>query len=263
MGDRWNLDRDQRRLDDWRGEAHDADRGRDWRDREPRSFQPRGPVFGERESGASYTGPRYGAGGYNGYLGEGRRVGQPRSEEDWRAYDEAYQGRGSGEYGPDYGVYGYDRLEPPRDAGRVSYDRQAYAAQSRRGPMERASDELASWFGDRAAERRREEDLGHRGRGPQGYRRTDARISEDVHDRLTDDHRLDATHIQVSVKDGEVTLTGMVADRSSKHRAEHLVEDIAGVGHVQNNLRVDPDMTRRASPLGENPILDAQARGEE
>ena len=243
MGDRWNLDRDQRRLDDWRGEAHDTDRDRegrdylgrdrDWRDREPRSFQSRGPVFGERETGASYTGPRYGAGGYTGYVGEGRRLGPSyRSEQADRDY-----------------AYGYDR--------------QAYGEQARRGPMERASDELASWFGDRQAERRREDDLGHRGRGPQGYRRTDARISEDAHDRLTEDPRLDASNIQVSVKDGEITLTGMVADRASKHRAEHCVEDIAGVGHVQNNLRVDPDMARRPSPLGENPILDAQARGEE
>ncbi len=105
--------------------------------------------------------------------------------------------------------------------------------------------------------------LSHRGRGPQGYRRTDARISEDAHDRLTDDPRVDATNIQVSVKDGEVTLTGTVADRAAKHRAEHCVEDIPGVGHVQNNLRVDPDQARRATPLGENPILDAQARGDE
>ena len=258
MADRWNLDRDERRFGGWRDDDRDLHDGRPHRDREDRSFEPRRPVFGERETGATYTGPRYGAGGYSGYVGDGRRLGAPD-------YARTYQGRGSGEYGPDYSVYGYDRMNPAQD--HRGYGGQTSAQQFRRGPFERASDELASWFGDRSAERRREEDYGgalsHRGRGPQGYRRTDARISEDAHDRLTDDPRIDATNIQVSVKDGEVTLTGTVADRAAKHRAEHCVEDIPGVGHVQNNLRVDPDQARRATPLGENPILDAQARGDE
>lgn len=83
-----------------------------------------------------------------------------------------------------------------------------------------------------------EADRGHRGRGPSGYKRSDARISEDVHDRLTEDHYLDATDIQVRVEDGEVTLEGHVANRRDKRRAEDLADDVPGVRHVQNNLRV-------------------------
>jgi hypothetical protein len=82
---------------------------------------------------------------------------------------------------------------------------------------------------------------GCRGLGPKGYRRSDERISEDAHDRLTDDPWLDATDVRVEVKGGEVTLSGHVDNREAKHRAERLVEDILGVGHVQNNLRVNPD----------------------
>lgn len=78
----------------------------------------------------------------------------------------------------------------------------------------------------------------HRGRGPRGYVRSDERIREDLYDRLTEDPDLDATDIEISVKDGEVTLTGFVGIRADKRRAEDIAEAISGVKHVQNNLRV-------------------------
>lgn len=104
-----------------------------------------------------------------------------------------------------------------------------------RGFLERAGDEVMSWFGDRDARRRREED--HRGRGPKNYARSDERIREDVNDRLTEDVWIDASEIEVAVQDGEVTLTGTVEDRRAKRRAEDLADDVTGVKHVQNNLR--------------------------
>src|SRR5690606_37571196 len=85
----------------------------------------------------------------------------------------------------------------------------------------------------------REQESGeHRGRGPRGYKRSDDRIREEVCDCLTDDDRLDATNIEVSVKDGEVTLTGYVTERQDKRWAESLAERVAGVKEVQNSLRV-------------------------
>lgn len=77
----------------------------------------------------------------------------------------------------------------------------------------------------------------HRGRGPKGYRRSDARILEDVSERLTDDPRLDASEIEVEVQDGEVTLKGRVADREARRRAEDLAMAVSGVRHVMNHLR--------------------------
>jgi osmotically-inducible protein OsmY len=109
---------------------------------------------------------------------------------------------------------------------------------SGRGWTDRAADEVASWFGDADASRRREAD--HRGKGPRGYRRSDARIQEDVSDRLTDDPDVDASDITVTVKEGEVTLDGHVDTRFAKRRAEDGAEDVSGVTHVQNNLRVRP-----------------------
>lgn len=116
--------------------------------------------------------------------------------------------------------------------------------QSDRGFLERAGDEFMSWFGDRDAIRRREHD--HRGRGPKAYVRSDERIREDVNDRLTDDNWIDASNIDVTVSEGEVTLSGTVSDRHSKRRAEDVTDGITGVKHVQNNLRYSG--TTSASP---------------
>ena len=42
----------------------------------------------------------------------------------------------------------------------------------------------------------------------------------------------------MTVSDGEVTLDGTVPSRQQKRRAEDCVDDVSGVRHVQNNLRV-------------------------
>ncbi|MGH1560504.1 BON domain-containing protein [Caulobacter segnis] len=76
--------------------------------------------------------------------------------------------------------------------------------------FDRARDEVSSWMGDQDALHRRQADGEHRGRGPKGYRRSDERIREDVSDRLTDDSWLDAHGVEVSVSDGDVTLSGTV-----------------------------------------------------
>ena len=108
-----------------------------------------------------------------------------------------------------------------------------------RGFFDKAGDEIASWFGDEDAERRREQD--HRGRGPSNYKRSDERILEDSCDRLTEDRTLDASNIEVTVQDAEVTLDGKVDSLRSKRRAEDCIHHLSGVNHVQNNLRVDSD----------------------
>ena len=45
--------------------------------------------------------------------------------------------------------------------------------------------------------------MSHRGRGPKGYSRSDDRIREDVSDRLSDDHMIDASDIEIEVKGGK------------------------------------------------------------
>ena len=98
-----------------------------------------------------------------------------------------------------------------------------------------------SWFGDEDAARRRQMDQreDHRGRGPANYSRSSERLQEDACERLTRDPLIDASKINVTCSDNEVTLDGTVNSRSTKRRAEDIVEDISGVKHVQNNLRVE------------------------
>lgn len=85
---------------------------------------------------------------------------------------------------------------------------------------------------------------GHAGKGPRDYLRSDARVLEDVCERLSDDDEVDASEISVAVVAGEVTLTGTVVDRYSKRRAEHIVADVRGVIDVQNRLSTRKGMLR-------------------
>lgn len=115
-----------------------------------------------------------------------------------------------------------------------------------RGFLAKAGDEIASWFGDDDAERRRNQDQDHRGRGPANYTRSNERLLEDACERLTHDRYLNASNINVTADDNEITLDGTVDSRQAKRRAEDCVHDISGVKHVQNNLRIDDSM-RNAS----------------
>ncbi|WP_205772530.1 BON domain-containing protein [Microvirga calopogonii] len=178
--------------------------------------------------------------------GDSAGYGTGGSALDWR--DVVGEDRG----GYERPFFGSDRRRDPDQFGQDRYGRDRSGSESfgrgsrdyneDRGFFERAGDEVRSWFGDEDAERRRERDMReagmHRGRGPKGYQRSDARITEDVNDRLTEDPHIDASEIEVRVENREVTLTGTVNSRFEKRHAEDLAESVSGVTHVQNNLRV-------------------------
>jgi osmotically-inducible protein OsmY len=166
-------------------------------------------------------------------------------------YDLSHRGCGRGGYYDEpYSDYDYgDRYREPyylRDAEggyRERYHRGPYRrGAEHRGFFERVGDEIRSWLGDEEAERRlRLMGEMRRGRyagcGPRGYRRSDERIREDVNERLTDDGYVDASDIEVGVDNGVVTLTGFVASRAEKRRAEDVAESVSGVTDVSNQLR--------------------------
>ncbi|MFB9949476.1 BON domain-containing protein [Rhizobium puerariae] len=215
--------------------------GNSFSDRDPDRGEGDRSRFSRHSRGEQWAADDFGYdGGYDGGYADNERSGA------WAR--ESYRGRPSSfsyepgrsrvnqaygdRYGADYGAgnrYGHGpeyRFRGADDHGRG------------RGFMERAGDETASWFGDEDARQRRAMDE-HRGKGPRGYQRSDARIEEDVNDRLSDDPVLDASNIAVTVKQAEVTLDGFVSSRWDKRRAEDLVDDVSGVRHVQNNLRVN------------------------
>jgi osmotically-inducible protein OsmY len=78
----------------------------------------------------------------------------------------------------------------------------------------------------------------YRGRGPKNYRRSDERIREEICERLTMDHDVDASEIEIAVSDGVVSLSGSVNERQAKRIAEDICDSVRGVKDVQNTLRV-------------------------
>lgn len=94
---------------------------------------------------------------------------------------------------------------------------------------------------------------------PRSYRRADLRIYEDVCDRLTDARDVDATEIEVSVREGEVHLRGAVGDRAMRRRAEDIAQNVGGVQHVQNDIRVRAPVT--TGPPSEQPPASPAAAG--
>lgn len=234
------------------GRGYGGGGGSDWRyrDRSTSSYgqganYPAGFGFGERydederrssEYGREGSGSRYGSSGRGGYgMGGYGASGYGGTGYGRGEYDRGEYGRG------EYGRGGYGRGEYDRG----EYGRGEYGQGEERGWWDRASDAIASWFGDEEAERRRNMDAQrpYRGRGPKGYRRSDERIKEDVNDRLSEGY-IDATEIEVNVVGGEVTLTGTVNSRMDKRRAEDIAEYVSGVTHVENRLRVKDNSGR-------------------
>ena len=196
--------------------------------------------------------------------GSNYRAGSYRRNYDYGNYAPASE-RGYGSNSSSQSRY-YEGTNRPPDYGRNDeFNRGGNFRDYRdreRGWWDRASDEVASWFGDEEAERRRRYDEvqqgQHRGRGPKSYRRSDERIREDINDRLTDHAYLDASNIDVSVKDGETTLSGSVDNRRAKRLAEDVAENVSGVSHVQNNLRVaDTSRFDNSSTMPTTPVARA------
>lgn len=273
---RWRGDQDQ----NWN---RDNDRNQ-WRDDD--RFGGYGAGRDARGSGEWRRG--HGAEGQSSDWNRNVAYGQGRDQQDDRSYGNDYRGGG---YGRDYGRdNGSDYRGADRDAGAYGYYRSedyrtrdarpdyrgasrgpdyggGYGGQGRnesRDFWDRASDEVSSWFGDNDAERRRQQDQyrgEHRGRGPKGYTRSDERIREDINDRLSDDSWVDASEIEVAVANREVTLTGNVDSRNAKRRAEDIAEQVSGVNHVSNNLRVKSQAATTGANTATGTSADASTAG--
>lgn len=90
------------------------------------------------------------------------------------------------------------------------------------------------------------------GKGPKDYQRSDGRIYEDVCEILLNDHRVDASDIEVEVHSGLVTLRGTVENRAMKKQAEYSLEEVRGVEDVLNLLKIKQFSQRGAEGLIKN-----------
>lgn len=146
---------------------------------------------------------------------------------------------------PSYGSYSRDR-----DYSSQNYsDRDAFGSTSYSGRGDRlrednyGSSSTAYGRGDSLRNQSSSRMSSFEGRGPKSYTRSDDRIKEEVCDMLTRHSEIDASEIEVEVKDGEVTLSGTVSERRMKHQAEDLAERISSVKDVTNNIRVVKEST--------------------
>lgn len=216
-------------------------RGPGWRPQDQHDDE-----FGQGQSG-------YGAG-----RTEGDRYGRWDGPERGMGTDERFARGREDEYWLDRG----DRPNPPweqrdRDGERHPRDRMGYGAprQMQTGygnpPGNPGNREARSWNPDedrfdRGSSRSTAPTGMHRGKGPLNYMRSDERIREQICEALTDDHHVDASHIDVVVKNGEVTLSGTVEDRRQKRLAEDIAERCGGVKDISNQLKIGNNPTSAA-----------------
>jgi BON domain len=133
---------------------------------------------------------------------------------------------------------GKERSDTPRPVyGRGPELERGPGAPSVRGRYDDMTDQAAARR-DRA---RGGDAVDHLAREPRGWRRSDARICEDVSVALARDPGIDACDIEVRVEESEVMLTGTVADKFARRLAGDIAESVFGVTEVQNLLRVRRD----------------------
>ena len=152
------------------------------------------------------------------------------------------------------GTRNYDRDYNPSHGNNYNNaferERRARWENDKRDWWDRAADEVASWFGDDDAERRRRRDKAvgpHKGKGPKNYKRSDDRIKDDINERLSDDTYIDASDIEVTVSNGVVVLSGTVESKHIKRRAEDIADTVSGVTNVENHLHVAKHTTHVGS----------------
>lgn len=83
---------------------------------------------------------------------------------------------------------------------------------------------------------------------PKGYKRSDARLQEDICERLSHSG-LDVSEVSVSVSEGQVTLEGTVSERYMKHAIEDRADDCMGVQGIENRIRVERPGSRQEAGI--------------
>ena len=206
----------------------------------------------------------------NGYTyNRGREGDQDWRQSDYSSRDYRQDYGPNANYGERYGFSGYGRSQYDPDINRSwreDPDTETWRAGQpftdreqdyRGGRWNRDTHDYeprhgryyGSW-NPRMRESANERSGGYSGVGPKNYRRSDERIQEEVCDLLTYHSGIDASNVEVSVRDGEVTLTGEIPDRYMKRMAEDTIDEIPGVKNITNNLRVE--QSNRSYMMGDD-----------
>lgn len=216
--------------------------GRDWSSTERRPFGDCGDArFDCHRAGGDVPRPATGPfGGYDegyGIYGGSGGTDDDEGRREFRGFGERHGsmersfGRGAPQtHGFPAPRHGVERSEHGSWRGGMNHEGAMTGTQWGRTNDAPAWGSPGRAFGDAAAQVRP-------GRGPKNYTRSDERIREDVIERIVD-NGLDASEVEIEVKEGEVTLTGSVHQRLYKHRMEDIAESVSGVKDVHNQIRV-------------------------
>jgi osmotically-inducible protein OsmY len=168
---------------------------------------------------------------------EPSRSGGSRGSGDWQGYVVPYR-----YYGPGYQGVGYYSVmyQGPGEEGTSGQGGQTWQQAGDQGPWQREQDR--AWQQGYGQGQTPEQS----GYGRQGAyaERSDERLRDEVCDRLMEHGQLDASEVDVQVRNGEVTLSGTVPERSMKRLAEDAAESVMGVRDVMNQLRVEGGESR-------------------
>lgn len=172
-------------------------------------FGPNSNYWTSGQGGYAFGG-FYGSGGFgHGRYGQGRaRLGANQGQGFGSSYLEGIYGGGSGLGYGGFGPYGHPYQGQNFGLG---YGYGSYGAPTSAGP--------------------------HVGKGPRNYQRSDEELQDAICHRLTQDG-FDTNRIAVAVHHGQVTLSGSVASRPWKRRAEDVAESVGGVVDVHNRLSI-------------------------
>jgi hypothetical protein len=179
-----------------------------------------------------------------------RKQKPPRDRSEERFLRERYPNDDYSSYaGPDYREHSYD--DRPFELGVEDYDQERSRFSQRGNEWNRSEfanpyhveqdhpgvsgkDRSGQWL-NRPEYEQQKNFIGH---GPKNFRRSEARLREDVCEALLNHPDVDASDIEVEVKEGNIYLKGTVDSRKAKRAAEDAVEYIYGVDDVHNEIKV-------------------------
>lgn len=182
----------------------------------------------------------FGQGGQYGYSQYGANFGQQGGSEYGRPGHQRWSQGAS--YTPMSGTYGYGQGNQGDRGGFSDRNQSGFGQGFGSGSSMYGTNqpEHHRWgggqgFGERFSERFGE----RRGKAPRTYQRGDERIRDEICERIARETDIDASEVDIQVQSGEVTLSGMVENRSCKRELEDIAETVFGVRDVHNNLKVN------------------------
>ncbi|HET8598482.1 MAG TPA: BON domain-containing protein [Castellaniella sp.] len=238
----------QSRGDFWEQDDYSRDRGPSHHRQSQYGYGQPNPHGAQYEQGGRYPGSRpygdrqwqgrdeeYGQAGY----GQGRRSafygagsGYPSRDQrsDWETPAWERRARTAGTWGGESGQAYYGAGHEDRTP--YDYGRQERGQSGQQYQGSGQSSEFGGYQGGMHQHSGRQSRM-----DPKGYTRSDERVREHVCEHLGDSG-LDVRDVEVTVKDGMVTLQGNVPDRRTKHAVEDCADSCVGVKDVENRLKV-------------------------